>query len=39
MKQQHREWEESNRLTDFKWLLIYRKKAREIKDPGQRRKL
>ena len=40
MKQSHiREWEENNRLIDFKWTLILRKKVREIKDIGQRRKL
>ena len=32
MKQSHiREWEENNRLIDFNWALICRKKAREIK--------
>ena len=35
---QSREWEESNRLIDFKWAVI-RKKTREIKDAGQRYKL
>ena len=40
MKQSHiREWEENNRLINFKWALIRRKKAREIKDTRQRRKL
>ena len=34
-----REWEENNRLIDFKWALIRRKKVRKIKDTGQRRKL
>ena len=34
-----REREENNRLIDFKWALICRKKAREIKDIGQRREL
>ena len=39
MKQQDtREWEESIYLIDFKWTLIHRKKAKEIKDAGQRRK-
>ena len=38
MKQSHiREWEEHNHLIDL--ALIRRKKAREIKDTGQRRKL
>ena len=38
MKQSHiREW---GRITvDFKWVLIRRKKVREIKGTGQRRKL
>ena len=31
-----REWEENNRLIDFKRVLIRRKKTREIKDTGQR---
>ena len=39
MKQSRREWEENNRLIDFKRALTRRKKAREIKDTGQRRKL
>ena len=40
MKQSHiREWEENNLLINFKWALIRRKKAREIKDTRQRRKL
>ena len=34
-----REWEENNRLINFKWALIRRKKAREIKDTRQRHKL
>ena len=37
MKQSHiREWEENNRLIDFKWALTSRKKAREIIDTAQR---
>ena len=40
MKQPHiREWEENNRLINFKWVRIRRKKAREIKDTRERRKL
>ena len=40
MKQSHiREWEENKGLIYFKWVLIRGKKAREIKDTGQRRKL
>ena len=40
MKQSHiSEWEGNNRLINFKWTLIRRKKAREIKDTRQRRKL
>ena len=34
-----REWEKNNRLKNFKWALIRRKKAREIQDTRQRRKL
>ena len=34
-----REWDKNNRLIDFKQTLIRRKKAREIKDTGQGRKL
>ena len=40
MKQsRNREWKENNYLINFKWDLIRRKKAREIKDKRQRRKL
>ena len=40
MKLSHiREWEENNSQTDFKQTLIRRKKAREIKDTGQKCKL
>ena len=39
MQQSHiSEWEENNRLINFKWALILRKKAREIQDTRQRRK-
>ena len=39
MQQSHiSEWEENNRLINFKWALIRRKKAREIQDTRQRRK-
>ena len=34
-----RELEENNRLINFKWALILRKKAREIKDTRQKLKL
>ena len=34
MKKSNREWEENNRLIDFKWALR-RKKARGIKDTGK----
>ena len=34
-----REWEENNGLINFNRALIRRKKAREIKDTRQRRKL
>ena len=40
MKQSRiREWEENNGLINFNRALIRRKKAREIKDTRQRRKL
>ena len=40
MKQSRiRKWEENNRVINFKWELIRRKKAKEIKDTRQRRKL
>ena len=35
-KQSHiREWKENNRLVNFKWALISRKKARKIKDTSR----
>ena len=34
-----REWQDNNRLINFKWALIRRKKARQIQDTKQRRKL
>ena len=40
MKQSRiRQWEENNSVINFKWELIRSKKAREIKDTRQRRKL
>ena len=40
MKQSHiREWGGDNGMINFNWALIRRKKAREIKDTRQRRKL
>ena len=40
MKQSHiREWEENNRLINFKWALVRGKKPREIQDTRQRHKL
>ena len=40
MKQSHiREWEENNGLINFNRELIRSKKAREIKDTRQKRKL
>ena len=36
MKQQDiREWEENNRLIDFKWALTRRKEPRAIKEKGR----
>ena len=34
-----REWEENNRLINFNWVGIRRKKAKEHQNTGQRRKL
>ena len=40
MKQSHiREWEDNNRLINFKWALVRGKKPREIQDTRQRHKL
>ena len=36
MKQSHiREWEENNRLINFKWALICRKKQEKLKTQGR----
>ena len=40
MKQSRiREWEENNSLINFIWALIRRKKAREVEETRQGRKL